>query len=130
LIEAPTCLCGFYPTGLTPPLWHTCRYRNTREFSSPLDPGIERAVHILLDNGVETYESCQGGEGHSSPYPVVRFYGQRAEGIRALSVALMYELPVFALHRVWRVEDGEPTGPQWELEFRPGPAGSPESAVS
>lgn len=89
-----------------------------RKFSSPLDPGIARAVKALNDNGVETYESCQGGEDHSSPYPVVSFYGERYEGFRALSIVLMYGLPVYALHRVWRVEDGEPTGPSWELEFR------------
>lgn len=92
--------------------------RSERVFSSPLDPGIERAVHLLMDNGVETYESCQGGEGHASPYPVVSFHGQQYEGFRALSVAMSYGLPVFALHRVWSVQDGEPTGPSWQLEFR------------
>lgn len=112
------CICGFYPEGLTPPAWHTCQYRETREFSTPLDPGVERYVNVLLDNGVETYESCQGGAGHSSPYPVVRFHGNRAEGLRAVAIAQAYGLPIFALHRVWRVENGDLTGPNWEMEFR------------
>lgn len=89
-----------------------------RKFASPLDPGIARAVKVLNDSDVETYESCQGGEGHCEPYPVVRFHGAGYEGFRALSVALMYGLPVFAVRRVWRVEHGEPTGPTWEIEFR------------
>lgn len=111
------CPCGFYLEHAVP-AWHQCSDRSQRQFSTPLDPGIERAVHVLLDNGIETYESCQGGEGHASPYPVVRFYGERYEGLRALSVALMFDLPVFALHRRWVVQDGEPTGPNWELQFR------------
>lgn len=81
------------------------------------------AVRILRSEKVETYESCQGGEGHnggSGEWPVVRFYGPPAEGFRALSVALTYGLPVFELQRVWRMDDGEPTGPQWSLTFRPG----------
>lgn len=89
-----------------------------RAFASDLDPGIAVAVHLLLDHGVETYESCQGADGHSSPYPFVRFHGQQYEGHRALSVALMYGLAVRALNRRWSIEDGEPVGPRWELVFR------------
>lgn len=37
-----------------------------------LDPGIAHAVKVLRDSGVETYESCEGGEGHAYPYPCVR----------------------------------------------------------
>ena len=57
-----------------------------------LDPGIGRIVNILRLNGVETYESCEGGSGHSSPEPFVRFHGSvgNGEGIRALGVALLY----------------------------------------
>ena len=111
------CACGTWTKKNAPP-WHTCAVWSKRVFSSPLDAGIERAVKVLNDNGVETYESCQGGEGHSSPYPVVSFTGQQYEGFRALSVAMSYGLPVYALHRVWTVQDGEPVGPSWELEFR------------
>ena len=94
----------------------------SRVFASDLDPGIAVAVHLLLDHGIETYESCQGGEGHhggAGEWPAIRFYGERSEGFKALSVAQMYGLPVHALNRVWRIDDGEPTGPNWELVFRP-----------
>lgn len=88
-------------------------------YSPPLDDGIRGAVEILRAAGVETYESCQGGVGHSSPYPVVSFRGSYSEGLFALSVTLNHRLRVYALHRVWRMDDGELTGPWWELELRP-----------
>lgn len=89
----------------------------------PLDPGIAPAVEALRAAGVETFESCDGGAGHAYSEPTVRFHGDRAEGLRALSVALRAGLPVYNLHRVWRIDDGEPTGPWWELVFLPKPAG-------
>jgi hypothetical protein len=85
----------------------------------PLDPGIRHAVECLRSAGVETFESCQGGEGHAYPEPTVRFYGERPEGFRALSVALAAGLGVLALRRVWPINDREPTGPWWELTFVP-----------
>lgn len=89
----------------------------TRQFDPPLDKGIERAVLILQEAGIETYESCEGGSGHSYPEPAVRFYGDRSEGFKALAVAMQHGLPVVALRRIWQVVDGEPTGPDWELVF-------------
>lgn len=84
-----------------------------------IDPGIVRAVRLLRDAGVETFESCQGGAGHSFPAPTVRFGGNRAQGWKALSVALDYGLRVRWVRRYWRVTpEGEPTGPEWEIVFR------------
>lgn len=84
-----------------------------------LDKGIERAVMILRDNGVNTVESCEGGPGHAFPDPTIVFSGGKAEGYRALSVALHHGLAVMQLRRVWPVIDYEPTGPYWELTFFP-----------
>ena len=89
-----------------------------REFDSPLDFGIAPAVHALVDAGVETFESCEGGEGHAYPEPAVRFHGNRAEGLRALSVAIQAGLPVLELSRLWQVLDGEITGPYWQITLR------------
>lgn len=86
-------------------------------FDPPLDPGIAPYVILLRSNGVETYESCRGGEGHAYAEPAVRFHGGHPEGFRALAVAMQHGLPVSCLRRVWRVEAGEPTGPSWELVF-------------
>jgi hypothetical protein len=84
-----------------------------------LDPGIRPHVDILDANGVETFESCEGAEGHCFPEPTVRFYGGRAEGFRALAVALQVgPLPVKTLRRYWRIgSDGVPEGPNWEMTF-------------
>jgi hypothetical protein len=89
------------------------------EFDSPLDPGIKHAVEMLRAGGIETFESCQGGEGHCYPEPTVRFHGDRSEGMRALAVALRASLRVSALRRTWPIIDGEPTGPHWEMTFDP-----------
>ena len=66
---------------------------------------------------METFESCQGGDGHCYPEPTIRFHGHRDEGFRAFAVALQRGLPVAELRRTWPVLDGEPTGPYWELTF-------------
>lgn len=87
------------------------------EFSPSLDVGIAAFVNVLAENGAETYESCQGGEGHCVPYPMVRFHGDIGEGHRVLAVAISSGLPVARLNRVWSVVNGEPTGPEWELVF-------------
>jgi hypothetical protein len=45
----------------------------------------------------------------------VRFYGCKAEGYRAVSIALNAGFSVAALRRVWPLIEGELTGPYWEL---------------
>jgi hypothetical protein len=89
------------------------------KYNPPLDAGIAHAVKVLAKAGVETYESCQGGKGHSYPEPTIRFYGERYEGFRALSIALSERLPVKDLRRIWVIQDGEPVGPDWEITFWP-----------
>ena len=88
-------------------------------FDPPLDPGIVQAVIALRAAGVETFESCQGGDGHAYTEPTVRFHGQQSEGFKALAAAMAAGLNVAGLRRVWPVLDGEPTGPWWELTFAP-----------
>ena len=84
-----------------------------------VDLGIVRAVKTLRDHGVETSQSCEGGEGHSMAEPTVRFIGGPEAGWKALSVCLTYDFPVSALRRYWRVDRrGEPVGPLWEIVFR------------
>lgn len=95
---------------------------NQAQFNPALDPGIERFVVILRNAGIETFESCEGGPGHAYAEPTVRFHGDRGEGMKALGVALQHSLPVAGLRRIWPVNDGEPTGPWWELVFEFPPA--------
>ena len=83
-----------------------------------LDDGIRELVTILRSEGVETFESCQGGEGHCFPEPTIRFHGSQYEGYRAFGVARMRDLPVEGLSRYYDVIDGELRGPWWEMTFR------------
>lgn len=87
-------------------------------FSPPLDKGIAPYVTALRAAGIETFESCEGGKGHSYPEPTVRFHGDRSEGFKALAVAQQQTLPVASIRRIWPIIDGEPTGPWWEMTFR------------
>ena len=84
-----------------------------------LDDGIREVVRLLCEGGVETFESCQGGEGHSYLEPTIRFAGERQDGFSALAIALSARLKVKALRRIWLVQDDEPTGPYWEIVFSP-----------
>lgn len=43
------------------------------------------SVLVLREDGVETFESCQGGPGRSFLEPTIRFQGGQAEGFKALS---------------------------------------------
>ena len=90
------------------------------DWLASLDPGIAPYVDVLDAAGIATYESCEGGHdrGHSYPEPAIRFYGDRAEGFRALAVAVQHGLPVRAIRRFWSVDrHGEPEGPHWEMAF-------------
>ena len=83
-----------------------------------LDRGIRKAVERLQACGIETFESCEGGEGHAFQEPTIRFYGTPEAGWRAVAACLAYGLPILALRRVWYVLDSnEPTGPHWEVTF-------------
>ena len=88
------------------------------ELDMAMDAGIAQYVHILREQNVETYESCEGGEGHVFPEPTIRLCGGPSAGFKAYAVAVENGLPVKALRRLWTVDDGELTGPVWEIVFR------------
>jgi len=84
---------------------------------SQLDCGIKDAVCIFQAEGIETYESCEGGPGHAYPDPTIRFLGDNSEGYKAYAIALRNGLPVSELRRVWVTEEGNLRGPYWEITF-------------
>lgn len=84
----------------------------------PLDPGIRRYVLILRAQGIETFESCEGGTGHAFLEPTIRFHGDMPEGYRAFAAAMDYGLPVLHLRRYYEVSNGQLEGPWWEMTFR------------
>jgi hypothetical protein len=108
----------------------TVAKKRVRPFTLPkgIDPDIANEVRVLMENGVETYESCQGGQGHPYPEPTVRFLGGQSEGPRALGIALQNGLSVTTLRRIWAITDGEMVGPYWEMTFHH-PEGSGAKAV-
>jgi hypothetical protein len=87
------------------------------KYDSPLDPGVAPYVLALVADGIETFESCEGGSRHAYPVPTVRFHGDRGEGFPPLAIPQRAGLPVAELRRAWPILDGEPTGPWWELTF-------------
>jgi hypothetical protein len=83
-----------------------------------IDAGVRRYVETLRAEGIETFDSCQGGAGHACPEPVVRFHGNAFEGYRAFAVAMTHGLPVLSVRHVYDVIDLRLTGPWWEMTFR------------
>ena len=89
-----------------------------KTYSPPLDRGIKQYVGILADNGIETYESCEGGKGHAYAEPTICFYGEIAEGFRALTIAIENGLPVNEIRQFWSIQDLQPVGPDWAMTFK------------
>jgi len=83
-----------------------------------MDAGIRKTVQILVEGGIETLQSCQGGPGHCYPEPIVEFGGGYAAGYLALSIAITHGFRIDELRRVWSMQDGEPVGPHWAMTFR------------
>jgi hypothetical protein len=86
-------------------------------YDPPLDEGIRPFVEALASAGIETFESCEGGTGHACLEPMIRFHGDKSEGLKALDVAMKNAMPVSALRRYWSIIDGEAVGPKWEMTF-------------
>jgi hypothetical protein len=83
----------------------------------PLDTGIRRAVLILRRAGVETFESCDGGDGHAFPEPTIKFHGNAWAGFKAFAIAMENGLPAARVQYVWHEVDGHLHGPWWEIVF-------------
>src|SRR5579862_4440264 len=97
------------------------RSRKNQTFEDSLDAGIKRAVLALRAAGIATFESCEGGKGHTFPEATIRFNGDRPEAFKAVYAALSSGFKVYSLRKVWRIEDAEPIGPWWEITFFPKP---------
>ena len=82
-----------------------------------LDPGISFPVKVLMEHGIQTFESCQGGEGHCFKYPTIRFYGDKTEGYRAFDVLAKHGFRVLFLQRTWDIDHNEIGAPYWQLEL-------------
>lgn len=66
-----------------------------------LDPLIKPAVILLNAEGFRTVESCQGGEGHCVPEPIVWFEGTEFDIIRAYEICLAHGMCVIEGRRIY-----------------------------
>jgi hypothetical protein len=83
----------------------TCGCEDMKKPEFQLDAGIQGAVVLLCKAGVETVQSCEGGDGHSYAEPTVDFIGGNGAGLYALSVCVENNLPVKDLCKVWIVDE-------------------------
>lgn len=89
-------------------------------FYAELDDGIRFAVRLLHAHGIETGQSCEGGDGHSYEQPTIDLWGQPVElatAFHAMTVLHTYGLPVDGLALRWRVHNGMPLEPLWRITF-------------
>ncbi len=73
-----------------------------------IDNGILPAVEILRKNGIDTFESCEGGKKHAFFEPTVRFWGDEFDCIRAYDICQYYRLNVSCVRRVFTKDNIDP----------------------
>lgn len=89
----------------------------TEDWYAGLDAGIRFPVRVLHARGVETGQSCEGGEGHSYDRPTVdlRDGGIHPIGFAALTALEEYGLRVRDVALLWVIENGLPVETFWRL---------------
>jgi hypothetical protein len=85
-----------------------------------LDVGIRFPVKVLHAKGIETGQSCQGGDGHSYDRPTIdlRDGGSRPLGFAALAALEDYGLRVRDISLVWTIDKGIPVDNFWRITLR------------
>jgi hypothetical protein len=89
------------------------------EWYEQLDPGIRFAVRLLHAHGIETQQSCEGGEGHSYDRPSIDMpcSDHSHTGLVALFYLHEYGLRVHDVQMLWRVYKGLPVEHFWRVTF-------------
>lgn len=91
------------------------------EIKDELDPGIRDYVKILMENGVRSFSSCEGGKADGNTHfwhePTICFHGGMSAAFRAMTVAMNHGLPVDELICSWSALDHLPSGLYWRLTF-------------
>jgi len=60
-----------------------------------------------MENGVKTFESCQGGREHAFKTPTVCFEGDQTEGYRVVTMLAQVNFMVTGLKHAWPVGNNE-----------------------
>lgn len=66
-----------------------------------VDEGIREIVEVLNKHGFDTWESCEGGEGHCCDKPMIRFRGNEFDLIRAFRLCENYGFDLLQANRVY-----------------------------
>lgn len=83
-----------------------------------IDPEIAAALHALADYGIDTFSSCQGGEGHTCGMPEILFLGDDHAGLYAVWLLEAAGFRVWELSRHWDLDFGLPRAPFWRVAMR------------
>ena len=83
-----------------------------------IDPEITLALRALADYGIDTFSSCQGGDGHSSAWPEILFHGDESAGLYAAWLLEAQGFRVQELSRHWDLDHGLPRQPFWRVMMR------------
>lgn len=84
-------------------------------FYEGLDRGIVYAVRVLHAAGIDTSQSCQGGDGHAYEGPTVDV-PERA--FAAMETLESHGMPVREVSHRWLIVDGVPAQVVWSVELR------------
>jgi hypothetical protein len=83
-----------------------------------IDLEIIPALHVLADNGIDTFSSCQGGDDHHAIMPEILFHGDDSAGLYAVWLLNERGFLVWELSRYWDLRHGEPRQPLWRVALR------------
>lgn len=89
-----------------------------------LEPGIAPVVYMLREWGIDTFYSCEGGEGHSCRTPTVLFKGDEHHAFQAIALVNRFGYRVLELQKVWLFSGLELHAmprPTWRLSLCPWP---------
>lgn len=83
-----------------------------------IDPEIAAALHALADYEIDTFSSCQGGDGHGGGMPEILFGGDENAGLYAVWLLEAAGFRVWELSRHWDLDHGLPRRPFWRVTLR------------
>lgn len=85
-----------------------------------LDAGIRFAVRVLHSHGIETCQSCEGGDDHAYDHPTVDLIAgsNDAIGFAAVAHLIAHGLRVGRVSQVWNLDAlGRPFETVWRIEL-------------
>lgn len=83
-----------------------------------IDPDVAAALHALADYEIDTFSSCQGGEGHACVLPEILFLGDENAGLYAVWLLEAQGFRVWEVSRHWGLDFGQPRTPFWRVKLR------------